>query len=403
MRVLTRWRLAGVLGAAVATGCGARAGIRAAVERDSAGVVIVETSAPILGPGYDIRIDSVPTVDIGGGTDPRYEFGPDSRIIRLAEGSIVVGDRRGLRWFDPRGAWVRSVGREGSGPAEVRQIDLLGHFGDSVLVYDGGQRRISVFDSGGAYGRATATLSHDSAGEAFPLAVLSDGRLLLGTYPEPARVNGVRRDSLALSIGAPDGRITAHIGRFPWVDQLIEVQRDGVSMGRVPFARLAAWATFDSLTLVATNEQFRLDWYDARGRLRRSIRRPWTAVMVTEADLRAQVDEWLESFPAGMEGRKAKAREMWMAAPRLRAKPPYDRVVVSDSGDVWVEEYGEPGRKRRPSIYSVFDRIGRWQTQVSVPAGVEPVAIGVRGMVATWHDQDDATHVRVYQLSRSRR
>ena len=387
-----------MLGAAVATGCGARAGIRAAVERDSAGVVIVETSAPILGPGYDIRIDSVPTVDIGGGTDPRYEFGPDSRIIRLTGGSIVVGDGHGLRWFDRRGAWVRSVGREGSGPAEVRQIDLLGHFGDSVLVYDGGQRRISVFDSGGAYGRATATLSHDSAGEAFPLAVLSDGRLLLGTYPEPARVNGVRRDSLALSIGAPDGRITAHIGRFPWVDQLIEVQRDGVSMGRVAFARLAVWATFDSLTLVATNEQFRLDWYDARGRLRRSIRRPWTPLPVTDADLGAQLDEWLEVFPAGMEAKKAKLRQSFMAAPRLKAKPPYGKVLVSETGEVWVQEYGEPGQRKRPAIYSVFDQSGRWQRQVSVPAGVEPVVIGANDMVATWRDLDDATHVRTYRL-----
>ena len=145
-------------------------------------------------------------------------------------------------------------------------------------------RRASVFDSAGNYGRSSTILDADTLGDTFPVGVLGDGRLLLASYHEPAPANGLRRDSVMLRIGSPTGTIQADIGRFPWVDQVIEVRSGGISMSRTVFGRLAYWGTLDSLVLVASNDRFSFDWYGADGRLKRSVRRQWTPVPVTTAD-----------------------------------------------------------------------------------------------------------------------
>jgi hypothetical protein len=351
--------------------------------------------------GSQYRIDSVPLVDVGGGADPHGEFPSGIEVVRLAGGQIVVAARNELRWFDRAGRWIRSVGRLGSGPGEFRQINLLAHFRDSVLVYDLALRRASVFDSAGKYGRGTTIVDADTLGETFPVGILEDGRLLLGTYHPPAPVNGLRRDPVTLRVGSPTGTVQSVIGRFPYLDQIIVSGPTGVSMGRVVFGRLAYWGTWDGLVLVAANERFSFDWYRADGKLERSVRRRWTPVPVTTADVTAQIEEWLSGFPAGMEARKAQARSSWSADPRPEVKPPYGPVLVSAAGEVWIQEYGEPGQRRRPAVYSVFGRAGQWLSQVTIPAGVEPKAIGTDEILATWRDPDDVTHVRVYRLRRS--
>lgn len=386
------------VGTVLLVACIARSEPDRVIVRDSAGVAIVDSRAPLDGEVPRIRVDSIPVVDISGGGDGRADFGARILVTRFSGGPIVVADRREILWFNKSGDWIRSTGREGGGPGEFRQIDLLQVFGDSLLVYDLALRRVSVFDSTGQLGRVTNMIGVDSVGASFPLAVLADGRLLLGSYPTPAPGNGLRRDSVTLRIGSASGAFTASIGRFPWVDQIIETGAGGVSMRRVVYARTAFWSTFDVQVLVATNERFSFDWYDAGGRLLRSIRRQWTPSPVTDGDVRAQVEEWLESFPPGMEDRKAKARAMFNAGPRPADKPPYSGVVVTETGDVWAQEYDEPGQRGRPSVFSVFDRDGRWRTQATVPRGVTPVVIGTQELLATWRDPDDAVHVRVYRF-----
>ncbi len=398
---MTGRRVRGAIAGLILGGCSSRPAENMAVTTDSAGVILVENRAPLDGAIPRYQIDSVPLVDIGGGTDPHTEFTSRIEIVRLRGGPFVVAAHNELRWFDSSGRWIRSVGREGSGPGEFRQIDLLARFRDSVLVYDLALRRVSVFDSAGNYARGTTIVDADTLGQTFPVGVLGDGRLLLATYHEPAPVSGLRRDPVTIRVGSPTGVVEAVIGRFPYVDQLIETGPSGVSMGRVVFGRLAYWATADSSVLVAANERFSFDWYGADGKFERSVRRPWLPAPVTTQDVTAQIDEWLSGFPAGMEERKLQARAQWSAAPRPEVKPPYGPVLVSSGGEVWVREYGEPGQRSRPTVYSVFDRSGQWLCQVTVPAGVEPKAIEMGKMLATWLDSDDVVHVRVYRLGRT--
>jgi len=84
---------------------------------------------------------------------------------RLADGRLVVadGDSRTLRFFGADGTLQRTSGRVGSGSGEFRSITYMSRWrGDSVLVWDVPQRRLSVFDDAGAFARSFALVT-DSA------------------------------------------------------------------------------------------------------------------------------------------------------------------------------------------------------------------------------------------------
>src|SRR5262249_52751757 len=152
-----------------------------------------------------------------------YDFPPGVRVVLLGDGRIVVSARNELRWFDGDGRWIRTIGRDGSGPGEFRGIYFLAAQGDSIATYDLGLRRFSVFDTAGRYARGTVLSDPDQIGESTVAGWLRDGRLLLETYPAP-RVGGLRRDSTLLRLGGPTGTVEVTLGRFPGVDQVIEFQ-----------------------------------------------------------------------------------------------------------------------------------------------------------------------------------
>ncbi|MEO8453146.1 MAG: hypothetical protein ABI647_25375 [Gemmatimonadota bacterium] len=177
----------------------------------------------------------------------------------------------------------------------------------------------------------------------------------------------------------------------------------GVGQMRVLFGRQSLWAVLDSMVVIATAERFGFDLYSPAGRLLRRIQRPYTEVAVTQADAEKQIEVWVSSFPAGMEERKRQFRDIFERAPRPKTKPPYDRLIVSQTGEVWIREYGEPYSRERPGSYSVFDRTGQWLAQVAVPMGVDPKWIGAEELLGTWRDEDDVMHVRIYRIGKAGR
>lgn len=165
----------------------------AALVRDSAGVRVVENVAPAWGAGEGWRLSDEPVLEIGlleG--EPAYLF---SQIIgprRLSAGSLALIDvaSRELRIFDADGRHVRSFGRGGEGPGEFQfPLGLLLAPGDSLLVWDAGLRRASIFSSAGELGR-TFRLGDSPEAFRYPEAVgiFTGGDLLAsGSVPIEAQ------------------------------------------------------------------------------------------------------------------------------------------------------------------------------------------------------------------------
>lgn len=184
--------------ALAACGAGDRPG-SAPVVRDSAGITIVENSAPTWHPGEEWTVVAEPEVEIGvlDGEAP-YQLYRVAGAVRLSDGRIVIanGGSNELRYFAPDGRHVRSVGREGDGPGEFRFIGrILRLPGDSVLVSNLMPPRHSLFDEQGTFVRTVDPAGGMSDGAAPPLALLAGlrappvaGRLANGTFVAQASI-----------------------------------------------------------------------------------------------------------------------------------------------------------------------------------------------------------------------
>ncbi|HEU4830543.1 MAG TPA: 6-bladed beta-propeller [Gemmatimonadales bacterium] len=103
------------------------------------------------------EVSPAPVVSIGVAEgEAAYELHRASDAIALRDGRIVVANSGSseLRVFDSAGVYLKSIGRQGSGPGEFRgTITLFPHAGDSLIAYDNGNGRFSVFDPDGEYVR----------------------------------------------------------------------------------------------------------------------------------------------------------------------------------------------------------------------------------------------------------
>jgi hypothetical protein len=78
-------------------------------------------------------------------------------------GNIYVYERQALelRVFGPNGEHVRTVGREGGGPGEFKQVIGMDWAADGTLwIVDPGNNRISVFDTAGTYVTSHRTIGN---------------------------------------------------------------------------------------------------------------------------------------------------------------------------------------------------------------------------------------------------
>lgn len=105
------------------------------------------------------RITAKRLATLGRSTDPELlndfpSVQVDSRGRFLVSGTT---SRSFVLVYDRQGAFLRLWGRQGSGPGEFRSIWRLLHLpGDSLVVIEQGNRRITVLDSAGKYVRSFA-------------------------------------------------------------------------------------------------------------------------------------------------------------------------------------------------------------------------------------------------------
>src|SRR5690554_2408154 len=105
---------------------------------------------------------------IGGAIveDENYEF-QNARLAGNAQGHLFVLDGQGKRIlrYDENGGFIRSYGREGGGPGELRfPISLALGPGDSLWVADMMNRRITILDATGDGDRSIAAANSQGFG-----------------------------------------------------------------------------------------------------------------------------------------------------------------------------------------------------------------------------------------------
>ncbi len=109
------------------------------VQRDSAGIEIIEAMRPIWGDSSLWSIDPEPLVDLTlTGSGPDHEFYRAGSMMQRPDGSLMIADRSSeeVRVFSATGEFVASFGGSGDGPGEFRGLYVIENAGDTLLAMD---------------------------------------------------------------------------------------------------------------------------------------------------------------------------------------------------------------------------------------------------------------------------
>jgi hypothetical protein len=400
--------------------CGARDAVptpAAAATRDSAGITIVENTAPLWTPTTAWRIDSTPVFDVGGSdTDSTRQFARILGVHRMSDGSVAVLDAASwsLRFFDASGNPTKRAGRRGHGPGELpfQPRRSLSCGGDTVYV-DIGRHLTGYARTGKHVGNVRVAAG---AGR-FPRAAQCSPSGVLGEVGTSARTEEPHQTgSTELAWYGVDGKVRAVIDTFVTVDLTCALGPEGPELGCgwTPFTRRFAFTTLGRGIATSHDNDRQIDVRDSTGAVQRIVRIAGGARPVTDADI-AQYRDFvrrtiknpglLRAVEAELSGSKLPTTIPWLGDMRGDA-----------AGNLWVREYdlfdmveyhdevrlspGVWGRSLRPPdrAWTVFDSTGQLLGNVVLPARFDLRDIGRDWIIGVWRDAMDVEHVRIYRL-----
>ncbi|MDX2261275.1 MAG: hypothetical protein SFU84_06215 [Gemmatimonadales bacterium] len=311
--------------------------------RDSAGVRIVEhpsdwpAHVPLLAladePTTEIR-DSVTVFDL---------ILPDP-VLLLADGRVAIFSERSVVIHGADGREIERIGRQGEGPGEFRGGRLVRGLGDTILVQDGGNARLSFVVPGRGVVRSRA-LRTSTAKDLFGLlGQFGSDALLLQTTGTPtpagarevpwyvARVDsGVNAITIVDTVQAPlilQGNTTRPIRSY-----------DFTPLG-------AAWGP--ELLTVGSRESV-IEVRRASGAMVSSIRMHRPAMLVDRAMVAKDVegslqflrDNWSRLSHRGDPEPNWDAMRTQMAATVVSDTiGPFRTVLMGDDGTAWLKDGG---------------------------------------------------------------
>lgn len=384
--------------AAVACTDGAAVGSRSHTTVDSAGVEIVESTAPAWAPGSR-RIDPEPFLRIGREEEGPYQFGFVPLGLLLDDGSLAIGEitTQEVRIFDAGGNHVATLGGTGAGPGEIRNMSgLFAYQGDSLAVSDGRLGRTTIFSrTSGAY----RTVVHRVEGNYGVFGVLQGGTFLMlsrgGSY-RPDLDPGLQwTPTDIVAVDAADGS-TRVIARLPMRQQVVEP--DGNTALLIPQQWAVQGVAPDGFYWT-TSDRYEIRFYDPEGVLRRIQRTPVAPDPVEPSMIEEYVEGVLEDV-RGFEGEDAipRYREQYEQAIHGERVPLFGKAFVDEDGRFWISRAVWPAFRDPPRDWDVFSEEGVWLGTLGAPEGVD--VLDARGdvILGIWRDDLDVPHVQLHRV-----
>jgi hypothetical protein len=374
-------------------GC-SEAGSSAARTRvfDSAGITIVDNSDAHAPDIATWSVDSVPILRIGReDSSDAYRFDGVYDIARLSDSTIVVAEGSpSIRFFDKHGQFLHAVGRRGDGPGEYRVISMMRRIhGDSLLVWDFGNLRITTLTPGGDYQRSEHGLL--SVAYFFARDAFADGALL-GTAS-----NGIS--------SAPPGilHIKEAVVRFDpgsgAVDTLAQIPTSPsyvmggthFNMTSIPYSAGVLAIVAGQSAYVGSSAKFEIGRYDERGRLLRSVRLDRIPEPLGEDIRNAYITRALSRARADADRERLKAQ--FGEVPFPEALPAVGALAVDVDSNLWVSSYATSDSL--PTQWTIFDPEGRLLAETVTPAHFRVSEIGSSDIIGVRADSLGIEQVQV--------
>lgn len=340
------------------------------VERDTVGdttfVRIVSGSV------WDGRIQATEELAIGDFEGPdEYTFGMILEMTPDEAGALYLFDGQvpALRYYDPEGDFVRTLGGEGEGPGEYHDaaLGLAIRSDGRLLMRDPRNARINVYEPDGSYS------------DAWPVAS--------GLFTNDAMtVDTADHVYLKILMGRPQEN-------EPWPVGLLHLDETGAILDTIPppaiegeptdapngmFLPRKQWAmTRLGQIVIGVSDDYRFEIRNPDGSVIR-VEKAWTAVELgpeEKAEWQALLDwRWEE-------------QGQFMTAPMRPVpdrKPAYGDISAGIDGTIWIRlhvpaEKREPTSERgpedpppitwvEPRVYDVYESDATYLGQVQVPS-----------------------------------
>jgi hypothetical protein len=374
--------------------------------RDSAGVQIVENTAPEWADSAGWHLSPEPLMTIGSvQSAPEYELSGVSGALRLTDGRIEIANNgtHELRYYDVSGKYLSASGRKGKGPGEFEWLAWIARMpGDSVLAFDRSSQRMSVFDDSGHFVRMSHPTGVSGMAAFFsePVGRFTDGSVVVAARRPPmpgADETGVVRAPTTLLRYAESGSLVDTLGQFPGEERYVQPR----AMSGLLFGRDTKFTVHGNDLYAGSTDRYEIGVYTADGTLRRSIRRVFENLPVTSADIETVKQEQLDRMRRSNGPlNPAEFERMYAEMPIPKTMPAYAGLRVDAEGNLWVADYLRPSDHQ--SRFMVFDSTGRMLGSVVMPERFEPLDIGADYVLGRWRDELDVQYVRLYGLEKGR-
>ena len=365
--------------------------------------------------GASFRLAHEPVLSIGvGGGDEAHELFGVSGAARLADGSIVVGERWGLRVqrFGPTGVHLWSRGQLGDGPGDFHYVELLTPCTSarSVVAHDGYGARITVFDGDGRLVRAYPFAFQGQM--PYEITCTPGGRLVFsGWGKERAAEAGPYRTAADMAF-ADSSLVTVLREDIPGEDRLATVGSDGTVGGDAPgiWSRRLIFAAADSGVWLGTGDDYEIEFLDWTGTTTRRIRWDGQGRTVTDEHIDAYRENLRDSVARGLDLNpnvpaalqdprdwRVRFAEEWE---RNRAAlpstfPAYADLLLGDDGVLWIRDYPRPGEQGE---WFTLSGDGERTRSLRLPPGARLEDIGRDWALVSWRDALDVERLAVPAL-----
>ena len=305
-------------------------------------------------------------------------FGAVSNVVEYAGGRVAFADTR-ERLFH-------------TADFATGQVDTLGTRVDSVKADDGSYRlpgwvarlandtlalvdfaaiRTTLWSPSGAFvrtlplppvGGPTPVMAYDTLGHAYKADLTS---VLGGSAPGAA----VRRDSLPILRIALATGVSDTVGYMGGPDFGLATFGEQTQEVAKVFGPTDAFGVLpDGRMWVARARTHSVDWRAGDGSWTRGTAHTWTKVPVTDADKQKVMDRLKErGLPTGLK----------IEFPFAETKPSFEVAFGLPSGEVWLQySRADDAEAMR---YAVVGTNGKYQRDVTVPAGIQVVGFGRSG------------------------
>jgi hypothetical protein len=375
------WRSAAVLagGALLATCSRERAHDGAwsgSVDTLGGGAVVVHSpAAGVWSRDQAWRIEQDLRIGAAEGEGPDV-FGQVGDVAVDPAGRIYVLDAQAqeIRVFDAQGRYVRTLGRKGGGPGELRGATGMGFAPDARLwVVDPDAARYSVWDTAGAFVAAyrrpeTAVFGRwqggfDHAGRLYDVGAVFDVALTTArrtVFQGRHAILFQLRDSAVVADSFPLPELEVPV--FPLT------LRSGNNVSRmlmaVPFAPTFVWKIDPRGYLVsAITDRYRVVYQTFRGDTVRIVEPDYEPVPVTDADREREVESFSEFRKMGGDVDVSRFG---------KTHPAVGGLYVDDRSYLWIRPT-LPEKQRTPGgvTFDVFDPdgcyLGMARTDFTIP------------------------------------